>query len=137
MYNPKKKVYWGYWDADSLLPAEKRKESIDNIAAEDFPKPGKAPAIPEAGYGVAMDAPPGEFPSIEDKPERWPTQPNGLDRRINVDECFWSYQLVFCDPESTVRTTGQSWMRGFAKDLLQKTNSLAHCIQKYTNKMTE
>jgi hypothetical protein len=70
MYNPKKKLYWGYWDADgySLLPKEKRKESIDDIPAEDFPKPGKAPPVPEANDGILMDAPPSDFPNPDDKP---------------------------------------------------------------------
>ena len=70
MYNPHKKVYWGYWEGDgySLLPKEKRKELIDDIAADDFPKPGKAPPIPETDDGTLMIAPTGDFPSADDRP---------------------------------------------------------------------
>lgn len=68
MYNPSEKYYWGYWDGDSysLLPKEKRKASIDDIAAEDFPKPGKPPSVPEAEDNEAMQAPPNDFPKPED-----------------------------------------------------------------------
>jgi hypothetical protein len=64
MYNPHKRKYWGYWDADrySLLPAEKRRESIDDIAAEAFPPLGAAPRVPEADDGVLMVPPPSDFP---------------------------------------------------------------------------
>ncbi len=70
MYNPRSKKYWGYWDGDtySLLPGDKQKASIEDIAAEDFPKPAGAPNIPEAEDRVPMLAPPAEFPRLEDKP---------------------------------------------------------------------
>ena len=71
MYNPHKKTYWGYWEGEkySLLPAEKRKALIDDIAAEDFPPPGKAPKVPEAEDDVVMIPPPNDFPSPnDDKP---------------------------------------------------------------------
>jgi hypothetical protein len=70
MFNPQKKTYWGYWEGGqySILPKEKRKESLDDIAAEDFPKPGNGPPIPETDDGSVMDAPPNDFPSLDDKP---------------------------------------------------------------------
>jgi len=71
MFNPHTKKYWGYWDGEqySLLPKDKQKASIEDIAAEDFPKPGKPPRIPEIDEDLTMLAPPGEFPkSDDDKP---------------------------------------------------------------------
>lgn len=64
MYNPHKKTYWGYWDGNnySLLPADKQKETLDEIAESDFPKPGKAPKIPGAEDDAVMEAPPNDFP---------------------------------------------------------------------------
>ena len=71
MYNPQTKKYWGYWDGEnySLLPQDKQKASIDDIAAEDFPKPGKAPTIPDIDDAVIIIPPPNDFPKIgDDKP---------------------------------------------------------------------
>jgi hypothetical protein len=68
MYNPQTKRYWGYWENGkySLLPKEKQKASIDDIAAEDFPKPGKPPLIPDIGDEVEMLPPPADFPKLDD-----------------------------------------------------------------------
>jgi hypothetical protein len=67
MYNPHNRTYWGYWDgtAYSLLPREKRKASIDDIVAEDFPTPGKAPQVPDADDNILMIAPPSDFPKLD------------------------------------------------------------------------
>ena len=68
MYNPQTKKYWGYWDGEnySLLPKEKQKTSIDDIAAEDFPKPGKPPRIPDIDDEITIVAPPSDFPKVDD-----------------------------------------------------------------------
>jgi len=71
MYNPQTKRYWGYWDGEnySFLPRNKQKASIDDIPAEDFPKPGKAPMIPEVDDAIIMTPPPNDFPKMnDDKP---------------------------------------------------------------------
>jgi hypothetical protein len=70
MFNPHTKKYWGYWEGDkySLLPPDKQKASIDDIPAEDFPKPGKAPNIPDTKDEIPMLAPPSDFPKPDDKP---------------------------------------------------------------------
>lgn len=66
MYNPHKKRYWGYYDMEakaySLLPEEQRREHIDDIPAEAFPKPGKMPIMPEATDGETMLEPPNDLP---------------------------------------------------------------------------
>jgi len=68
MYNPQSRKYWGAWDGEkySLLPAEKQKSSIDEIAAEDFPSFASAPPIPGSTDKVAMIPPPKEFPKLDD-----------------------------------------------------------------------
>ncbi len=72
LYNPHKKTFWGYYDPAakgySLLPPEKRRERIDDIPAEAFPKPGKMPPIPGSSDGAVMLEPPGDFPEVDDSP---------------------------------------------------------------------
>ena len=68
-YNPVKKTYWGYYDMESkgyaLLPENARKESLNDIPADAFPKPSKEmPKIP--GEDVTFEPPTDELPS---KPE--------------------------------------------------------------------
>jgi hypothetical protein len=67
MYNPQARKYWGAWEGTkySLLPKEKQKASIDDIAAEDFPPFGAAPDIPGINEKIAM-IPPKDFPKVDD-----------------------------------------------------------------------
>ena len=68
MYNPQSRKYWGAWEVDkySLLPKEKQKASIDEIAAEDFPAFGAAPTIPGIEDKITMIPPPKDFPKVDD-----------------------------------------------------------------------
>src|ERR1017187_6179235 len=68
MYNPQTRKYWGAWEGDkySLLPKEKQKASIDEIAAEDFPPFAAAPIIPGVDDKVTMIPPPKDFPKADD-----------------------------------------------------------------------
>lgn len=68
MYNPHAKRFWGMWEGDkySLLPKEKQKATIDEIAAEDFPPPGAAPMIPGIDDRIPMIPPPNDFPKLAD-----------------------------------------------------------------------
>jgi hypothetical protein len=72
LYNPKSKKFWGYYDMEakgySLLPPQKRRERIDDIPAEAFPKPGKMPPIPDSRDGTTMLEPPDDLPKVEDLP---------------------------------------------------------------------
>jgi hypothetical protein len=72
MYNPEKKRFWGYYDLEakgySLLPVEARRERLDDIPEEAFPKLGKMPPIPESRDNEAMLEPPGELPKSKDRP---------------------------------------------------------------------
>ncbi|MBI1831916.1 MAG: hypothetical protein HYR84_10755 [Planctomycetes bacterium] len=65
MFNPQERKFWGYWDAEkySLLPKEKQKAALDEIAAEDFPPPGAAPNIPGIADKISMIAPSSTLPS--------------------------------------------------------------------------
>lgn len=63
--------YWGRFDTEgkagaqySLLKDESRKERVEDIAEEDFPKPGGMPMIPESEDGVSMIPIPG-LPKVE------------------------------------------------------------------------
>ena|ERR1043165_6420764 len=68
MYNPHVRKYWGVWEGKrySLLPKEKQKSSIDEIAAEDFPPPGDPPNIPGIEEKIPMIPPPNDFPKLAD-----------------------------------------------------------------------
>jgi hypothetical protein len=68
MYNPQSRKYWGAWEGDkySLLPKDKQKASLDEIAAEDFPPFAAAPTIPGATDEVTMIPPPKDFPKADD-----------------------------------------------------------------------
>ncbi len=70
MYNPhpQARKYWGAWEGDkySLLPKDKQKASLDEIAAEDFPPFAAAPAIPGVVDKVTMIPPPMDFPKADD-----------------------------------------------------------------------
>jgi hypothetical protein len=72
LYNPQAKKFWGFYDMEakgySLLPPEKRRERIDDIPAEAFPKPGKMPPLPDSKDGTAMLPPPDDLPKVEDLP---------------------------------------------------------------------
>jgi hypothetical protein len=73
MYNPQTKKFWGYYDVEakgySLLPNEKRRERIDDIPAEAFPKPGKMPPVPGSDDGAAMLEPPPDLPKAGELPD--------------------------------------------------------------------
>jgi hypothetical protein len=73
LYNPETKRFWGYYDMEvkgySLLPTEMRRQRIDDIPAESFPKPGKMPPIPGAEDGAAMLEPPNDLPKLDDLPD--------------------------------------------------------------------
>jgi hypothetical protein len=72
LYNPHAKRFWGYYDMEakgySLLPTGKRRERIDEIPAEAFPKPRKMPQIPESRDGTTMLEVPNDLPRLEDLP---------------------------------------------------------------------
>jgi hypothetical protein len=62
-YNPYKQVYWGRYDFEnkgySLLKEEDRKQKLEDIDPDAFPKPGQMPPIPEAEDAtVRIEAPP-------------------------------------------------------------------------------
>ncbi len=73
LYNPHNKKFWGYYDVEakgySLLPPERRRERLDDIPAEAFPKPGKMPPIPDSRDGTAMLEPPNDLPKLTDLPD--------------------------------------------------------------------
>ena len=77
MYNPHTRKFWGRWEGSkySLLPKEKQKTLIDDIAAEDFPAAGAAPNIPGIDDSIVMIAPPDDFPKREPGPEPPLTSP--------------------------------------------------------------
>ena len=58
-YNPVRKVYWGRYDLEkqgySMLEEKDRKEKLDDIPEEAFPKPGEMPAIPGAEDGEKIE----------------------------------------------------------------------------------
>ena len=61
-YNPHTRQYWGRFDCEgksgeqySLLKPEHRKENLNDIKEEHFPKPGPMPVIPEATDGTKSD----------------------------------------------------------------------------------
>ena len=68
LFNPQTKQYWGYWEGNrySILAKDRRKATIDDIPAEDFPMPGKAPEVPDTIDHLIMIAPPNDFPKLDD-----------------------------------------------------------------------
>ena len=83
-YNPHARVYWGRFDCEgkpgeqySLLKPEHRKEKLEDIKEEHFPKPGPMPVIPEATDGTKSDGtaiePVKELPSAETQPDDAPS----------------------------------------------------------------
>ncbi len=65
-YNPYKQVYWGRYDLEakgySLLAEQDRKQKLEDIPEEAFPKPGEMPAIPESEDSVKIEMPPNDLP---------------------------------------------------------------------------
>ena len=53
----------------SLLPPERRRERLDDIPAEAFPKPGKMPPVPDCRDGTRMPEPPNDLPKVTDLPD--------------------------------------------------------------------
>ena len=57
-YNPVARYYWGRYDLKekgySLLEEKDRKEDLESIPEEAFPKPGMMPPIPESTDGEEM-----------------------------------------------------------------------------------
>jgi hypothetical protein len=72
-FNPSSRKFWGYYDMEakgySLLPPEKRRERIDDIPAEAFPRPGKMPPLPDSTDGTTMLEPPDDLPRVTDLPD--------------------------------------------------------------------
>ncbi len=63
-YNWQKKRYWGRYDLEtglySLLPEDRRKENLSDIAESDFPEPVSLDRVKvPGGDGETMTAPPG------------------------------------------------------------------------------
>ena len=76
-YNPVRRVYWGRFEFDesgkplgySMLKPEHRKENLEEIPDDAFPKPGKMPPIPDSKDGTAISAPPRlDFSQAKSKP---------------------------------------------------------------------
>jgi hypothetical protein len=73
-YNPVARQYWGRYDRESkgysMLAEADRKEKLEDIKEEAFPKPAKMPPIPEAGDNEAIETPPDDAPKDEPKDKK-------------------------------------------------------------------
>lgn len=73
-YNPVTRQYWGRYDRDakgySMLAEKDRKEKLEDIKEEAFPKPAKMPKIPGAADDEAMLPPPAEGPKVDPKEKK-------------------------------------------------------------------
>lgn len=73
-YNPVSRQYWGRYDREekgySMLAEKDRKEKLEDIAEEAFPKPAKLPPIPDATDNETIETPPDDAPKADPKDKK-------------------------------------------------------------------